>query len=173
MLTIYLCGFMGCGKTTVGKALAERLRMTNSNSFNFTDLDEYIVRREGRSIKNIFDIDGEEYFRSLEVKSILELSSTGGVIALGGGTILNPDAAKAAKACGTIIYLDVPFESCYERVMEQDEGASRPLFSKCSKIELEDLFATRVAEYVSNSTTSVYADSPVEKVVQRIIDIIE
>ena len=68
MLTIYLCGFMGCGKTTVGKALAERLGHNNHSAFPFIDLDEYIVKREGRSIKNIFDIDGEEYFRKLEIK---------------------------------------------------------------------------------------------------------
>lgn len=174
MLTIYLCGFMGSGKTTVGKALAERLAATNKYGFPFTDLDEYIEKTEGRRIKDIFEIDGEEYFRNLEVKAIIELSSVGGVIALGGGTILNPEAAKAANACGRVIYLDVPFESCYERITEQDGGESRPIFSRCSKVELEDLYATRAGIYVANSSNSVYADRPAEVVVQSIInDILE
>lgn len=173
MLTIYLCGFMGCGKTTVGKALAARLGATNHSGFPFTDLDEYIVGREKRSIKNIFDIDGEDYFRSLEVKAILELSSVGGVIALGGGTLLSAEAAAAAQACGHVIFIETPFETCYERITEQDEGQSRPLFLKNSRIELENLYAERSALYVANSTATVYGDAPVEKVVQDIIDIIE
>lgn len=170
MLTIYLCGFMGCGKTTVGKALAERLGYTNHSAFPFTDLDEYIVKREGKSIKNIFDVDGEEYFRKLEIKSMLELSNVGGVIALGGGTILSEEASKAANSSGEVVFINTPFEVCYERIMRQDLGRGRPLVMTKSRIELENLYAERAAVYVDHSSFSVDGDADVQLVVQRIID---
>ena len=170
MLTIYLCGFMGCGKSTVGKALAERLGHNNHSAFPFIDLDEYIVKREGRSIKNIFDMDGEEYFRKLEIKCMLELSNNGGVIALGGGTILSEEASRAANASGEVVFINTPFEVCYERIMKEDLGRGRPLVMTKSRIELENLYAERASVYVSHSSLSVDGDAEVQLVVQRIID---
>ena len=170
MLTIYLCGFMGCGKSTVGKALAERLGYTNHSAFPFIDLDSYIVKREGRSIKNIFDIDGEEYFRKLEIKCMLELSNNGGVIALGGGTILSEEASRAANSSGEVVFINTPFEVCYERIMQQDLGRSRPLVMTKSRIELENLYAERASVYSDHSTFAVDGDMEVQAVVQQIID---
>ncbi|MGN0689847.1 MAG: shikimate kinase [Oscillospiraceae bacterium] len=170
MLTIYLCGFMGCGKSTVGRALAEWLGHNNKSAFPFTDLDEYIVKRERRSIKNIFDIDGEEYFRRLEIKSMLELSNAGGVIALGGGAILSEEASRAANSSGEVVFINVPFDVCYERIMREDLGRGRPLVMTKSRIELENLYAERASVYTDHSSITVDGDAPVEMVVQRIID---
>ena len=64
---IVLIGFMGCGKTTVGEALAEKL------SYDFLDTDQYIEKRENRTISDIFEQEGENYFRNLETESLQEL----------------------------------------------------------------------------------------------------
>ena len=82
MRPIYLCGFMGCGKSTVGRRLASSLKCS------FTDMDSYIEKEEGRSIREIFETDGEEYFRNLETETIKKLGNKKGVIATGGGALL-------------------------------------------------------------------------------------
>lgn len=169
MVTIFLCGFMGCGKTTVGKALADRLGFNQRAGFSFIDLDEYIASRERRSVKDIFAIDGEPYFRSLEKKSMLEIASSGGVVSLGGGTLLSPENAKIAKICGKIVYLQAPFHVCYDRVMAQDMGASRPLFSKYSYNELEQIYMERDEIYSRKANYVINADDDVDNIVNTIV----
>ena len=79
---VYLCGFMGCGKSTIGRLLAKKLGR------EFVDLDDYIVQREGMSIPQIFEQRGENYFREVEAVALSELSAAAGVVATGGGTLL-------------------------------------------------------------------------------------
>jgi shikimate kinase len=68
MLTVFLCGFMGCGKTTIGKELATMLGVS------YADMDEHIVKKKsGKSIPQIFTENGEEYFRRLETDAVREL----------------------------------------------------------------------------------------------------
>ena len=79
---IILCGFMGGGKTTVGRRLAQKAHM------EFIDMDDYIEQREGRTITDIFAQDGEETFRRMETDAARELAGRRGlVIAAGGGTL--------------------------------------------------------------------------------------
>src|SRR5210317_861691 len=83
-LNISLCGMMGSGKSSIGKILANKL------DYNFIDTDKMIEIKAGKTIKKIFEEDGEEYFRDLEDKitiNILERKET--IISLGGGTIIN------------------------------------------------------------------------------------
>lgn len=99
---IYLCGFMGSGKSTLGGILA------NSIGFSFYDLDIEIEKLENCSIKNIFKYHGEEYFRRIETKTLLEISENKNiVISLGGGTILNPINMEHIKKTGILVYLKV------------------------------------------------------------------
>ena len=87
-MKIVLCGMMGCGKTTVGKAVAEQL------SWAFFDTDEWIVSRFGE-IKNIFRQEGEEYFRALETEAIrVSLMNDDVVVALGGGALLKTEKVR-------------------------------------------------------------------------------
>ena len=80
-MRIFLIGFMGCGKTTMGKNMAKALR------YNFVDLDEYIVKKTGESIKHIFKKKGEDAFRDLEKESLMEVCKKDNlVISTGGGT---------------------------------------------------------------------------------------
>ncbi|MGN1081445.1 MAG: shikimate kinase, partial [Acutalibacteraceae bacterium] len=98
---IVLTGMPASGKSTVGKIIAKRL------SRDFIDIDDEIVRSEGRSIPRIFAESGEEYFRDAETKAILEASKrTGAVIATGGGAVLRPENITALKQNGRIYFRD-------------------------------------------------------------------
>ena len=112
---IVLSGFMGCGKTTVGKALAEAL------SRPFCDLDDEIARRAGMPIPRIFDALGEDTFRQLEREALGSLPSLEGfVVASGGGAFTFPDNWEAAKEHALVVFLDADFPTCYHRVKDSD-----------------------------------------------------
>ena len=89
---IVLCGFMGCGKTTVGKAFAQKYNM------RFVDSDSCIEQHEGKTVSKIFEQNGEKYFRKLEHDILSELSNQSGlVIATGGGAMLDPENVRVLK----------------------------------------------------------------------------
>lgn len=98
---IILIGFMGTGKTSLGKAAAEKLKIP------FMDTDDLIVEREGMTINEIFAGKGEEYFRSLETQLITELQDMEGghVIAVGGGLPLREENRPLLKKLGRVIYI--------------------------------------------------------------------
>ena len=109
-MTIFLCGFMGCGKTTVGEILAKQLGLP------LIDTDAYIVEQEGRSIPEIFAQEGEPYFRKVEAQAIRTLCTKNAVIACGGGAMLNPDSAAYARENGAVVLLNESFDTCYARI---------------------------------------------------------
>ena len=129
MRSIYLCGFMGCGKSHIGRRLSKRLGMP------FVDLDDYIVLKEKRSIPEIFSQSGEPYFRRLEAECLKELSD-GYIVATGGGTLINEETARYANAHGTTVFLDAIFPVCYGRIKNDD---NRPLVVNNTKEELEEI----------------------------------
>ena len=103
--SIVLIGMPGCGKTTVGRRLAERLRR------DFRDVDEMIVKRDGRPIPRIFAESGEDYFRDLETAVIEELSIEHSlVIATGGGSVLRPRNRDLLRRNGFIVWLNRPID---------------------------------------------------------------
>ena len=98
---LILCGFMGCGKTSVGQALAQQTGRT------FVDMDDYIETQENRKISDIFAQDGELYFSTLERSVVKTLSKRSGlVVATGGGVLVNPENAAEFKKNGLILLLD-------------------------------------------------------------------
>jgi shikimate kinase len=110
---IVIVGFMGCGKTTVGRALAARL------GGEMIDLDSLITAREGRSPAEIIQQDGEQAFRSTENRALEDaLSDTEArVVALGGGTwTIAGNRELVAKYDCLSVWLDVPFEVCWQRI---------------------------------------------------------
>ena len=113
-MTIFLCGFMGCGKSTVGVKLAKSLNVP------FTDMDAYIEEQAGKKITEIFAEDGEEHFRDLETQAVWELASRDGIIACGGGAMLRDINAQIAAEHGTVLFLDVPFRMCWLRIANTD-----------------------------------------------------
>lgn len=140
MKNIYLCGFMGCGKSTVGLELAPLLNM------KFVDMDTYIESKACENIQEIFKNYGEAYFRNLEQKAAFELSHTGGlVVATGGGAVLSDTNAAAFKAGGLIILIDVPFEILTSRLKDD---TTRPLLQKRDKnAAMRALYDTRMPLY--------------------------
>lgn len=159
MKTIYLCGFMGCGKSFLGKKLAKKLNVP------FTDLDEYIVKKEGRSIPEIFAAEGEPYFRSTEAECIRELSG-GGVVATGGGALLNPETAAFANETGDTVYLDVSFPACYGRIKND---TNRPLVVSNTKEQLNELYNKRREIYRRHARFTVKAGGDAQPVIEKIL----
>ncbi|MDR0918950.1 MAG: shikimate kinase [Oscillospiraceae bacterium] len=150
---IYLTGFMGCGKTTIGNYLSKKIGR------DFLDLDNFIVQKENRSIENIFETDGEEYFRKAETDYLKEISTLSTkrdrVIGLGGGTILSDKNAGICKKNGVIIFLELSFEQSYERI----KYSRRPLVMNNSKAALEEIYNKRLPVYQKNAHFSVNADN--------------
>jgi shikimate kinase len=116
---IFLVGMMGSGKTTLGRALAQRLQMP------FADTDRVLVDRTGVPVTTIFEIEGEAGFRKRESGVLAELAQGHDhVIATGGGAILAPENRAAMRAGGTVIYLRARLEHLWERTRHD---SSRPL----------------------------------------------
>jgi len=119
---IVITGFMGCGKTRVARALAWRRGVV------MVDLDDWITRRVGRSPAQLINEDGERAFRAIETNALRELLQSGdaGVIALGGGAWIEEANRELIDQFGcTSVWLDTPFEICWERISASEED--RPL----------------------------------------------
>ena len=118
---IFLVGMMGAGKTTLGKALAQRLAR------EFLDTDRVLVERTGVAVATIFDIEGEPGFRRRETLALAELAERSEcVVATGGGIVLAPENRQAMRAAGTVIYLRARLENLWERTRLD---STRPLLS--------------------------------------------
>ena len=128
---IFLVGPMGAGKSTIGKHLAAFLNRP------FFDIDNEIEARTGADIQWIFDMEGEEGFRSRETRVLLELidNDTSSVIATGGGIILRPENRAALQENGQVIYLSATKEQLYERTRKDK---NRPLLQVDNRREVID-----------------------------------
>jgi shikimate kinase len=133
---IFLVGLMGAGKTTVGRQLAQRLRK------QFVDADQEIVRRTGVPINTIFEIEGEEGFRTREAQALESLTQLDDVVlATGGGVVLRPENRARLKARGFVIYLRAQPRDLFLRT-RQDRA--RPLLKTDDPLRrLEELYAIR------------------------------
>lgn len=145
-MTVFLCGFMGCGKTTAGMLAAKKL------GYAYADTDEMIVKQENRSIPEIFADSGEPYFRSIEAETVKSMCGKNAVVSCGGGALLNDETAAAAKKYGIVIFLDVPFEVCYERIKND---SNRPIAASSNKEELIERFNCRHEIYIRNSDVRI------------------
>lgn len=163
MESIYLCGFMGCGKSHTGKLLSKILKMP------FVDLDGYIVKKEGIPIPQIFEEKGEPYFRQLEADCLKELRE-GYVVATGGGTLINEETAKYANSHGKTVFLDASFPVCYGRIKND---ANRPLVVNNTRAQLEKIFNTRRKIYAAHSEIVIKAEGTAISIVNRIIESIQ
>jgi shikimate kinase len=132
-----LVGFMGAGKTTVGRALADAM------GWRFADLDRLIEERESRSIREIFEARGEPEFRRIEREAMAacrEMSET--VIALGGGAYIAEENRALLRELGVTVWLDCPLEVCLARITGD---AARPLLRSLE--ETRELFERRRPAY--------------------------
>jgi len=170
---IYLTGFMGSGKSTIGPILA------NSLGFNFVDIDKLIERREGKTVNEIFREHGEAHFRGLERSIITELSARPGlVISLGGGTITDPEIFTTIITSGILVYLKITPEQIYRRLHRRTD---RPLLTdiggeklseEALRQRIQSLFAAREPFYAKADiiihTDDVRVGLTVDQIVRRV-----
>ena len=150
---IVLCGFMGSGKSTIGRLLSEKMGM------RFIDTDTYIEQKEGMTSSEIFAQKGEEYFRELELKVCKELSGLRAtVISTGGGTLLKDANVKELKKSGMVFLLNVSSNTVLQRLKND---TSRPLLQRDDKEKAVKMMLSqriplynRAADYVIDAEES-------------------
>jgi shikimate kinase len=144
---------MGSGKSVVGALVAYRANAP------FYDLDFMVETEAGMTISEIFALKGETGFRALESKMLPEALKEGGVVALGGGTAMDDANWDLIRHRSTSIYLELPFETIWERV-SNTEG--RPLLAGRLKDDVRTLFESRRARYEQATHTVDAGRSPEE-----------
>ncbi|HSL92168.1 MAG TPA: shikimate kinase [Candidatus Limnocylindrales bacterium] len=160
-----LVGFMGAGKSSVGKILAERL------AAEFIDVDERIEAAAGKSIGEIFASCGEEAFREMERAAVRDaVSVPGRVVAAGGGAFLDEANRRTLKAYAPVFFLDVSVESVLERLAED---RSRPLFTGEKEAgKLRELMDRRRPAYEEADFRVSTDDRSVPEISDRILSLL-
>jgi len=142
---VILVGFMGAGKSSVGRILARRLGRC------FVETDDMITAHEGRPIPEIFTSQGEAYFRALEEDMVRLLAlKRGDVIATGGGLPCREGRPEALRAIGTVVWLGGDFETLYERARR---GGDRPMLKGRTREEIAALYEDRKRFYAQADVT--------------------
>lgn len=166
---VFLAGMMGSGKSTVGRLLAARTGST------FIDLDVRIERLSGRSVPTLFE-QGESHFRSIEAMALRTLLDEPGlrggrvVVALGGGTPIQPGPRAWLAEAGSCVYLRVGAEALLRRLSRPEAVAARPLLVRASlESRIRRLLSDRGSRYEALDFT-VDAEAAPEQVVDRIIE---
>ncbi len=170
---IYLTGFMGSGKSTIGPILA------NTLGWEFFDLDGVIEKKAGIKVSEIFEKKGEQFFRKLEKETLSGLTKQNKVIiSLGGGTVTNQNNINLIKETGKLIYLKATPETVYLRLRFKRD---RPLLNSFGKVDLEKnefikkistLLETRKKYYEQADFTIDTDIESIGKIVDRIAKII-
>ncbi len=160
---IFLVGFMGAGKTSVGRAMAELI------GFDFIDLDEIIQARAGKTISAIFAEDGEAAFRRMEREAIISYRGRKRtVVALGGGAYISEENRAIIRSIGKSVWLDCPLEICLKRTMGDD---SRPLLK--SELEMKRLYESRLPFYSLADFVVRSAGESIEEAARRIVEMLD
>ncbi len=161
---LVLIGFMGTGKSTVGRLCARKLHR------EFMDSDEHIERREGCSVADLFVSRGEAVFREIERNVIRDLSAgTGRVIATGGGAVIDPENVAALRKSGWTVWLRAMPDAIIARV---GNGQSRPLLAGNSQplLRIEEMLRQRMAGYEQASDHQINTDRMMpDEIAEKII----
>ncbi len=160
---ILLIGMPGCGKTTIGKEVAEKI------NYKFYDMDSYIEEISKSTVKELFD-KGEDYFRDYETRACKELSDIKEdiIISSGGGVVKRKINIDYFKENGTIIFIDRPIEN----IIKDVDTESRPLL-KDGISRLYNLYSERYNLYKDYSQYIITNDEGIENAINSIIEIIK
>ncbi len=163
---IVLCGFMGCGKTTIGRIMAKK------TGLDFIDMDSYIEQKEGCTVKEIFDRHGEGYFRDLEYSACVELAEKKNcVISSGGGSVIYERNVRALEKNTKIVFLSVPLDDIKERLKNDKK---RPLLQRPDKDEaMAELYHKRLPFYYAAARFVIRPDKTPASTAEKIIDILK
>ena len=165
MTQIILTGFMGTGKTEVGRRLARVLGRT------FVDTDRLVEAKAGRTVADVFAADGEAGFRALEREAVAEACAIpDAIVATGGGALVDPENRRRLAASGPIVCLTASPEAILARV---GGGSSRPLLASCGSDaerldKIRTLLAARAAAYSTAAHTIDTTGLTVDQVVDRV-----
>ncbi|PYX33000.1 MAG: shikimate kinase [Acidobacteria bacterium] len=170
---VFLVGYMGAGKSTVGRVLARRL------NWAFEDLDDRIELCEGRSVAEIFRHSGEAGFRRAEEAALQQAlrearEGSAKVIALGGGAFVPPANAARLKAAGVpTVFLDAPVEELWQRCQKQvsELDAVRPLLE--TREGFGELYQTRLPSYLKAALRVDTSGLRVEEVAEQIVNVLD
>ncbi len=146
---VFLIGMMGSGKSAVGAELAARLNLP------FVDTDQAIENKEGRSIAEIFEQDGEASFRSLEQACIQELNAVAQVVACGGGLPCFENNIELLKDLGLVIYLEASTELLYERIKGDERRPKLKDFDTFALLKTEREAVYRKAQHTIDAAQSI------------------
>lgn len=162
MSNVVLCGFMGCGKSTVGRRLSTAL------GYTFVDMDAFIEQDAGMTVSDIFAAEGEAGFRRREHDACVTLGARDGlVIATGGGAVLRPDNVAALQTNGTLVWLRVSAATVIARLKDD---TTRPLLQREDKeAAVEALLTERLPLYRQAASVHVDADDSPETVVNTVL----
>jgi len=164
-MKIYLIGFMGCGKTTVGKLLAAHF------SFDFIDLDNHIETEYGKSISKIFETENEVRFRKLETTYLNKISSKDNrVIATGGGTPCYNQNIEFINKNGISVYLKMSSDNLFDRL--KNEKNNRPLLKNLSDIDFKKYILEKLIERESYYLQANHIISIENRSVEKIISLL-
>jgi shikimate kinase len=160
---IFLTGFMGCGKTSVGRVLSERL------GYRFVDLDQAIVSEAGASVKEIFASRGEPAFRRLESEALQRVAAGAGVVvSTGGGAVLAQPNRAIMRGAGSIVNLTASVEAIAARLSGDSE---RPLLEGDASLDrIRNMLATREQFYADADLRIDTSAKTVAAVAAEIID---
>jgi shikimate kinase len=164
MKNIVLVGFMGTGKSVVGKRLAKELKM------KFISTDDIIEEREKRPIAEIFAKSGEPYFRGVEKEAVREVSGFDNVvIAAGGGAVLNEENMANLREKGVVICLNATPEAIYERTKKY---RTRPLLNVADPVaKIKELMNARAPFYAKAEYQIETTGKSVSEVAKEIINL--
>ena len=163
---ITLLGYMGSGKSTYGRLLAERL------GFDFIDLDDYIISKTGMQISEIFELKGESWFRELETSSLKELIYKDElVLSLGGGTPIQDGNMDIVNEKSKSIYLNASVETLY--LYLKNQKSKRPIIKDLSDEELKgfisDHLSKRLPFYKKAKLSVVTDNKTLEEVLEELV----
>ncbi len=160
MKNIILIGMPGSGKTSIGKELAKLI------DFNFFDCDRAIEELAGKSVMEIFEDKGEEFFRQMEtetLKFLLLKSNT--IISTGGGVVEKTENIDILRKCGTVIFINRPLEN----IMGDINTSHRPLL-KSGKERLVTIFERRIDLYKDACDIEIENKGSIQAVAKKILD---
>ena len=157
--TIVLCGFMGCGKSTLGKALAVSL------SYDYCDTDEMLLSETGMTLPELFAVGGESYFRDREHEIVQKASLLPRtVVSTGGGVMTFERNARLLAERAVIIHIRRSFDACYAAISRRK---NRPIASAKSREELLRMYEARLAAYERYADFTLSNDGSVKAAVAR------
>ncbi|MBM6617306.1 shikimate kinase [Bacillus suaedaesalsae] len=159
MKAIFLTGFMGAGKTTIGKELSKHFNIPAIDS------DEEIEKQMNTTVRSIFETRGENYFRTLETNVLRSLPTEDVIVTTGGGIVKLEENRKWMKENGNVIYLHCDFPILWERLRNDD---TRPLI--VTKEHTEKLYETRREQYMDHH---LMVDTSVKTVFEVVLEIAE